>query len=37
MRFIGKDDKNSDFEFISGTKMRTMAKNNENPPPGYMS
>ena len=37
MRFVGKDEKMNDYEFISGTKMRTMAKNNENPPPGYMS
>jgi 3'-phosphoadenosine 5'-phosphosulfate synthase len=26
-----------DFDFISGTRMRTMAKNNENPPSGFMS
>ncbi|KAH9624104.1 hypothetical protein KSS87_020569 [Heliosperma pusillum] len=25
-----------DFVFISGTKMRTLAKNNENPPDGFM-
>ncbi|KAK9664301.1 hypothetical protein RND81_14G032000 [Saponaria officinalis] len=25
-----------DFLFISGTKMRTLAKNNENPPDGFM-
>ena len=37
MRFVGPNDKMSDFEFISGTRMRIMAKNNENPPPGYMS
>ncbi|KAI1732884.1 adenylylsulfate kinase domain-containing protein [Ditylenchus destructor] len=26
-----------DFEFISGTKMRTLARNGENPPDGFMS
>ena len=26
-----------DFDFISGTRMRTMAKNNEDPPSGFMS
>lgn len=26
-----------EFDFISGTRMRGMAKNNENPPPGFMS
>lgn len=37
MQFLGKDSKNDEFDFISGTRMRTMAKNNENPPPGFMS
>ena len=27
----------ADFEFISGTRMRTMAKNSEDPPTGFMS
>ena len=26
-----------EFDFISGTRMRSMAKNNESPPPGFMS
>jgi 3'-phosphoadenosine 5'-phosphosulfate synthase len=30
-------DKKDDFIFISGTKMRAMAKANENPPDGFMS
>lgn len=25
------------FDFVSGTRMRTMAKNNEEPPKGFMS
>ncbi|XP_060519294.1 bifunctional 3'-phosphoadenosine 5'-phosphosulfate synthase [Cylas formicarius] len=29
--------RNEDFEFISGTKMRTLAKNGENPPSGFMA
>jgi 3'-phosphoadenosine 5'-phosphosulfate synthase len=37
MEFLGKDSNNADFDFISGTRMRTMAKNNENPPAGFMS
>ncbi|KAJ6430129.1 hypothetical protein OIU84_021523 [Salix udensis] len=28
--------RHGDFIFISGTKMRTLAKNNENPPDGFM-
>ncbi|KAJ6430133.1 hypothetical protein OIU84_021527 [Salix udensis] len=28
--------RHGDFIFISGTKMRTLAKNNENPPNGFM-
>lgn len=26
-----------DFEFISGTKMRTLAKNHQDPPSGFMA
>ncbi|KAJ8959400.1 hypothetical protein NQ318_022088 [Aromia moschata] len=26
-----------DFEFISGTKMRTLARNGDNPPEGFMA
>ena len=26
MQFLGKDSKNEEFDFISGTRMRTMAK-----------
>ena len=37
MEFLGPDSKNEDFDFISGTRMRTMAKNSENPPEGFMS
>ena len=29
--------KQEDFKFISGTQMRNMAKNNEDPPDGFMS
>ena len=28
---------NADFDFVSGSRMRQMAKNNENPPTGFMS
>lgn len=37
MEFLGKDSKNEDYDFISGTRMRTMAKNNVSPPAGFMS
>eukprot|EP00347_Sterkiella_histriomuscorum_P019046 403343169 len=37
MQFLGKDSKNEEFDFISGTRMRTMAKENQNPPNGFMS
>lgn len=37
MEFLGKDSNSADYDFISGTRMRNMAKNNENPPPGFMS
>ncbi|XP_068597309.1 bifunctional 3'-phosphoadenosine 5'-phosphosulfate synthase 2-like [Brachionichthys hirsutus] len=30
-------EKRDDFEFISGTKMRNMAQNGENPPDGFMA
>ncbi|CAG7724271.1 unnamed protein product [Allacma fusca] len=29
--------RNEDFEFISGTKMRTLAKTGQNPPDGFMA
>jgi 3'-phosphoadenosine 5'-phosphosulfate synthase len=37
MEFLGPKSNNDDYDFISGTRMRTMAKNNENPPDGFMS
>ena len=37
MEFLGPASNNDDYDFISGTRMRTMAKNNENPPDGFMS
>lgn len=37
MDFVGPNSNNADFDFISGTRMRTMAKNNEYPPDGFMS
>jgi 3'-phosphoadenosine 5'-phosphosulfate synthase len=37
MEFLGPQSKNEDYDFISGTRMRNMAKNNENPPAGFMS
>jgi 3'-phosphoadenosine 5'-phosphosulfate synthase len=37
MEFLGPQSNNADYDFISGTRMRTMAKNNENPPAGFMS
>ena len=37
MEFFGPESNKDDFDFISGTRMRTMAKNNENPPSGFMS
>ena len=37
MEFLGPASKNVDYDFISGTRMRTMANNNENPPDGFMS
>uniref|UniRef100_H3D716 3'-phosphoadenosine 5'-phosphosulfate synthase 2a n=1 Tax=Tetraodon nigroviridis TaxID=99883 RepID=H3D716_TETNG len=30
-------ERHSEFEFISGTKMRNMARNDENPPEGFMA
>lgn len=37
MEFIGHSFNNADYEFISVTKMKNMAKNNENPPKGFIS
>jgi 3'-phosphoadenosine 5'-phosphosulfate synthase len=37
MEFLGPQSKNEDYVFVSGTKMRTMAKDNESPPAGFMS
>ena len=37
MEYVGPGSNQADFDFISGTRMRTMAKNNENPPAGFMS
>ncbi len=38
MEFFGGPGCNKDdFEFISGSRMRQMAKDGENPPPGFMS
>lgn len=37
MEFFDNKSNKDDFDFISGTRMRTMAKNQENPPPGFMS
>jgi 3'-phosphoadenosine 5'-phosphosulfate synthase len=37
MEFLGPQSKNEDYDFISGTRMRNMAKNNEIPPAGFMS
>jgi len=37
MEFFGPGSKNEDFDFVSGSRMRSMAKNNENPPTGFMS
>lgn len=37
MMFVVPGSNNEDFDFISGTRMRNMAKNNENPPQGFMS
>ncbi len=36
MEFV-PDGNNAGFDFVSGTRMRTMAKNNEQPPKGFMS
>ncbi|XP_067100474.1 bifunctional 3'-phosphoadenosine 5'-phosphosulfate synthase 2b [Osmerus mordax] len=36
MDFYDKD-KHEDFEFISGTKMRRLARSGENPPDGFMA
>jgi len=38
MEFFGGPGCNKeDFEFISGSRMRQMAKDGETPPPGFMS
>lgn len=38
MEFFGGPGSNKDdFDFISGSRMRAMAKNNEPLPPGFMS
>ena len=38
MEFFGGPGQNKDdFEFISGSRMRQMAKDGELPPPGFMS
>ena len=37
MEFFTEGCKSEDFDFVSGTRMRTMAKNNENPPADFMS
>jgi 3'-phosphoadenosine 5'-phosphosulfate synthase len=37
MEFFGPDKNKDDFEFISGSRMRQMAKDGENPPAGFMS
>ena len=37
MDFVGPDTNTADFDFISGTRMRNMAKNRELPPEGFMS
>ena len=35
--FFPESSNKNDFEFISGTRMREMARNNEEPPSGFMS
>jgi 3'-phosphoadenosine 5'-phosphosulfate synthase len=37
MEFVLPGMSNADFDFISGSRMRGMAKNNESLPPGFMS
>jgi 3'-phosphoadenosine 5'-phosphosulfate synthase len=37
MAFFDNKSNKDDFDFISGTRMRTMAKDNVNPPSGFMS
>jgi len=36
MAFFEPERKN-DFDFISGTRMRALAKEGEEPPPGFMA
>jgi 3'-phosphoadenosine 5'-phosphosulfate synthase len=37
MAFLTKDSNNADFDFVSGSRMREMAKTNISPPQGFMS
>jgi 3'-phosphoadenosine 5'-phosphosulfate synthase len=37
MDFLGPQSNNDDYDFISGTRMRTLAKTGELPPNGFMS
>jgi 3'-phosphoadenosine 5'-phosphosulfate synthase len=37
MEFFGPGSNNDDFDFISGSRMRGMARNNEKLPHGFMS
>jgi len=37
MEFVLPGQNNADFDFISGSRMRKMAKDNEDPPKGFMS
>lgn len=37
MEFVPAGGNNADFDFISGSRMRAMAKNGEALPPGFMS
>lgn len=37
MEFVPAGGNNADFDFISGSRMRQMAKDGEALPPGFMS
>ena len=37
MEFVYPESNKADFDFISGSRMRQMAKDNETPPAGFMS
>lgn len=37
MEFFGPGSKNEDFDFVSGSRMRELAKNKQDPPQGFMS